>query len=88
MFPLAKVAVHVMSTIGVSKVVNDIIRHNTTVTTTFDLVKVNVGGLVIGSMVAEQVAKHVEVNMNAAAEWWNKRSLDENKPNLDTTPVA
>jgi hypothetical protein len=75
--PLARLAVHVVSTLGVSKVVNDIIRNNTVVTNTIDAVKVSVGSLVVGSMIAQQATKHVNERMDAAVGWYKNRNTDE-----------
>jgi hypothetical protein len=72
-FPIVRLAVHLVSSVGVSKVVNDIIRNNTNVETTADAVKVAAGGLVIGSMVAEQASKHVTARLDDALAWYQNR---------------
>lgn len=75
--PIAKLAVHVVSSIGVSKVVNDIIKNNVTVVTSTDAVKVAAGSIVIGSMVAEKASNHVNERMDAIAAWIAKRKTQE-----------
>lgn len=81
MFPMVKVGVHIMSLLGVSKVVNDIIQNNTTIVTTFDAIKVNAGSLVIGSIVADAAANHVEQRINEVTTWLNR-----NNPDTPPTP--
>lgn len=75
--PVARLAVHLISSVGVSKVVNDIIKNNTNVVTTADAVKVAAGSLVIGSMIAEHASKHVNNRVDAAIAWYIDRK-DEN----------
>lgn len=74
--PLIKLAVQVGSGLGVSKVVNDVIRSNTNVVTTFDAVRVWTGALVIGSMVAEQASIHVNDRMEAVIAWNENRKAN------------
>lgn len=71
--PIAKLAVQLVSSVGVSKVVNDIIRNNTNVVTTADAVKVAAGSLVIGSMIAEHASEHVNNRMESAVAWYKSR---------------
>jgi len=74
---VAKLAVHVMASVGVSKVVGDIVRNNTNVVTTADAVKVWTGCFVIGAMVAEQAQKSVDARWNEAAAWYANRKTAE-----------
>jgi uncharacterized membrane protein YqgA involved in biofilm formation len=75
--PLAKTAVHLISGLGVSKVVYSVIRNNATVVTTLDRVQVTIGSLVIGSMVGQQASKHVDERINAAVAWYENRNTDQ-----------
>jgi len=75
--PIAKLAVHAVSSFGVSKIVHDIIRNNTTVVTTLDQVRVTVGSLVIGSVIAQHASKHVNERMDAAISWYEGRKTDQ-----------
>lgn len=66
---------------GVSKVVKDIISNNTTCESTSDSVKIWVGSLVIGSMIAHHTNNYIEAKINSAAaqvdhfkEKWNEES--------------
>ena len=71
MFSLAstKLAVNIVSALGVSKVIGDIVKNNTTVLTGSQKFLVNAGGLVIGSMVVEQACNHVNRTIDDLLEW-------------------
>lgn len=73
---IARLAVQILASVGVSKVVNDVIVNNTNIQTTADAVKVWSGSVVIGSMVAEQASKHVNERMDAAAAWISSRKAE------------
>jgi hypothetical protein len=75
---LLKLATNVVASASVWKVVNDVIRHNVSVQTTADAVKVWTGSLIIGSMVADQASQHVNKNFDKAAEWLENRKGTEN----------
>lgn len=70
---MIKLAGQFISTIGVSKVVHDVIRNNVTVLTPADGIKVAVGSLVIGSMVADHTIAHVNGYMDRAIAWHASR---------------
>jgi hypothetical protein len=74
---LTKLAVQVISGIGVSKVVKDIIANNTTVETTADAVKVWTGSVVIGSMASDAVSNHVNAKIDQVANWFESRKTTE-----------
>lgn len=82
-FPIAKLAVHIAASVGVSKVVGDVIRNNVNVVTTADAVKVVAGRLVIGAIVAEAASKTVDARLNDVATWYANRKKDE--PTEETT---
>lgn len=75
--PVIKLAVQLVSSVGVSKVVHDIIRLNTTAETTADVVKVIAGSVVIGSMVADHASKHVNDRIDAVVAWNEARKNSE-----------
>jgi hypothetical protein len=70
---LVKLAVNVVASASVWKVVNDVIRNNVAIETTADAVKVWTGSLVIGSMVADQAQKHVNYQLDRGIEWLENR---------------
>lgn len=78
--PIIKLVAKVVAGIGTSKVVNDIIVNNTNIETKTDALKVWTGCLVLGSLVTEQVSKHVESRVDAAMAWYEDRK--------DSTPAA
>jgi hypothetical protein len=78
---LAKFGINLISTVGVSKVVRDIISNNTDVETTADAVKVWAGSLVIGGMVAERASEHVNRRVDGAITWFDNRRQDSNTSN-------
>lgn len=83
-FPIAKLAVHVAASVGVSKVVGDVIRNNTTVVTTADAAKVWTGGFVIGMIVTEAARKTIDARIAEATEWYANRKTTEDPVALAT----
>ena len=75
---IAKLTVHVVSSIGVTKVINDIIRNNTNIVTTVDAVKVWTGALVLGSMIGEQASNHINRRFDDVVAWNEKRKESTN----------
>src|SRR3954447_4398745 len=71
--PVARLVLNAAASIGVSRVVNDIIRNNTNVVTTADSVKVWTGAIVIGSMVADRAMDHVNETIDGVVAWNEKR---------------
>lgn len=76
-FPALKLGAQLVAGLGVSKVVSDIIRNNVTVLTPADLLKVRVGGLVIGSMVVEQASNHIARTADELVAWVEKKRTTE-----------
>jgi hypothetical protein len=75
--PILKLATHIVASVGVSKVVNDMISNNVnSPQTTADAVKLWTGSIVIGSMVAEQASKHVSTRFDELAAWYASRKAD------------
>lgn len=78
-----KLVVNIVSSIGVSKVIGDIVKNNTTVLTGSQKFFVNAGGLVIGSMVVEQALNHVNRTIDDVVEWHRKETAE-----TEEAPVA
>ena len=76
--PAVKLTINIVSSLGVSKVVGDIIRNNTTVLTTSQRLLVNTGGLVLGSMIVEQAIDHVNRTIDSFIDLHKKETLDSN----------
>jgi hypothetical protein len=76
--PQVKLATQIVAGLGVSKIVNDIIKNNVAITTTVQAVTVKAGGFVIGSMLWEQSSNHIERMANDVATWFeNKNDKDK-----------
>jgi hypothetical protein len=72
--PAAKLAVNIVASVGVSKVVGDFVKNNTTVITTADAVKVWAGRIVIGSLISTHASNHVNDHLDKAANWLSSRN--------------
>lgn len=70
---IAKLAINLITGAGISKIVNDIITTNTIIETTEDTVKVAVGSIVLGSMIADHASDHVNAKIDWVAEMWENR---------------
>lgn len=83
--PLAvtRLAINIVSSLGVAKVVGDIVKNNTTVLTTSQKVLVNVGGLVLGSMVIDNACKYVNDQIDAVIDW--RKEKEEKESPIDLT---
>ena len=97
---LVKAGVHIVSALGVGKVLSDVVRNNTNVVTTADKVLVNAGSLVLGSMIVEKAATHVTETLDnftrigtqvkeelaeKTAEAREKREAEEAEQNKEST---
>jgi hypothetical protein len=76
---IIKMVAQIVTTVGVGKVVRDVIQNNTTVETTADAAKVWAGSFVIGGMVAEQASQHVDRRIDGAVAWFENRKTNEEK---------
>jgi len=88
MFSLAttKLAINVISSLGVTKVVGDIIKNNTTVMTGSQKLLVNAGTLVLSSMLVEQATNHVNNTIDELV-YWHKRETEQTEES-PTGPTA
>lgn len=77
---LTKKIIHVTVGAGVSKVVNDIIENNTTVETPLDVVKVWIGSIMIGSMVADHGRKHLDTKLDKMVSTWEEHKAKAETP--------
>lgn len=76
----AKLAINLVSGLGVSKIVSDVIKNNTVVLTTSQKFLVNAGGLVLGSMIVDKAVDHVNETIDKIVDW-NQRE----RQNSDTS---
>jgi hypothetical protein len=75
--PVGKLLIQAVGTLGVHKIVNDIVVNNTTVVTTFDAIRVAAGNLVLSSMLMEVASNHIDRRFDEAAAWMEKRKEEE-----------
>jgi hypothetical protein len=66
-----KLTLKVVTGLGVSKVVSDIITNNTTIITAADQVRVYVGSAVIGAMVAEHTGDFIDDTVDKGVTSYN-----------------
>lgn len=89
---VAKLTVNLVSSLGVSKIIGDVIKNNTTVETVADTILVKAGTLVLGTMVVSKAADHVNATMDGVINkirQSKEEAEDEKGPNVvDTSPVA
>lgn len=83
---VVKLGINIISSLGVSKVLNDVIAHNTTVVTTMDAILVKAGTLVLGTMIVGQASNHVNNTIKGVENMFNKKD-DDDKP-TETPPPA
>lgn len=75
--PVIKVATQVAASIGVSKILVDIVKNNVTAISTVQTVTVKVGTFVLGSMLVEQTSKHIEKAAQDVTAWFKSKDEDE-----------
>jgi hypothetical protein len=74
---IAKLAVQAVTSLGVSKVIMDIIKNNANVETAADSVRVAAGSLVLGSMIVEHASDHVSTQFDKVLAWHTERQTAE-----------
>jgi hypothetical protein len=74
--PQAKLAAQIVAGLGVTKIVNDIVKNNVAVVTTFQKVTVSAGSFVLGSMLMDQSSKHIEETANNLVNWIENRKSE------------
>lgn len=60
--------VRLVASLGVAKVITDVVKTNTITTTVPQKVMVNVGAFVLGSMIMDHASKHVDNAIKAITE--------------------
>ena len=80
-FSIARLALQSLAGLGVSKVIFEVVKNNTIITTAADKVLIKTGSLVIGSMLVDQAANHVGEQVDSAVAWYEERkaNIDEEK---------
>ena len=70
--PAIKLGLQVVSGLGVSKILGDVVKNNVVITTTTQKVLVGTGSFVLGSMLWEQSSNHIERAVKDAVTWMEK----------------
>lgn len=79
LLPAIKLGIGIAASVGVQKIVKDVVRNSVVVATRADAIKVWTGTFVIGAVIAEQATKHVDSTIDKLAELYEKQqeSKDE-----------
>lgn len=85
---VVKLGINIVSSLGVSKVLNDIVANNTTVVTTVDALLVKAGTLVLGTMIVGQASNHVNHTIEGVVAMFNKNDDDKPTETPPDTPVV
>jgi len=80
MFLLVKLAANIVAGLGVTKVVDEVIKNNTTVLTTFDAIRVMTGRVVLGSMILDRSSDFVNEQLDDYKAWRDKKEADKETP--------
>ncbi len=68
---LTKKAVHLIVTVGTGKIVNDIVKYNTTPEGLADQVTYRAGSYALGGVVATQTADYTDRKIDEIAKLWS-----------------
>ena len=74
---IARIAAHLVTGLGVNKIVSDIVRNNTVVITTYQKVVVTAGSLVLSSMLVQQAENHLTAVMDGIQVRFEKDETDD-----------
>lgn len=68
-----RIAAQICATIGVSKVIGDVIKNNVNIVTGVDAARVKVGTAVLGTLITGQATRYVESVIDGAVLKFNER---------------
>jgi hypothetical protein len=74
---MTKFAAGLAASLSVGKVIEDIIKHNTTVVTRFDSVTTHVGGFVLGMIVVDKARETFNKQWDEAAKMWKESKAED-----------
>lgn len=80
-YTFARFVISGVSSLGVAKIVAEVIKNNTVAVTTSQKLLVNAGSIVLGSMIVEQASNHVNNTIDQIIEWRRQE-----KENSGSTP--
>lgn len=82
-FGIAKVTINLVSGLGVVKIVDNVIKNNVAIVTTWDAIRVNAGVLALGTVVLDHTAQHINNRMDELNAWQAKRKEELEKKRKD-----
>jgi hypothetical protein len=59
-----KLAINIVGSLGVGKILSDVVKNNTTIVTPLDKLLVNSGTLVLGTMIGQKAKEHVDTTID------------------------
>lgn len=80
-----KLAINIVSGLGVSKIVSDVIKNNTVVLTASQKFFVNAGGLVLGSMIVDKAVAHVNQTIDKIVVEWSIKEKQNQSNDISGT---
>jgi hypothetical protein len=84
-FGVTKLAVNLVSGLGVVKIVDNVVKNNVAIVTTWDAIRVNAGVLALGTVVLDHTAQHLNDRMDELAAWQAKRKEELEKKRKETS---
>jgi hypothetical protein len=76
-FSLGKLAVQGIAALSVGKVIQDVIKNNTTIVTRLDQIRVTTGGFILGTIVVDKASQQVSKLWNGAVAEYQKRENEK-----------
>lgn len=71
--PVVKLVFHAAGTLGVQKILNDVVAQNTSVVTSFDAIRVAAGNLVLSSMLMQIASDHIDRRWYEMTSWMEEK---------------
>jgi hypothetical protein len=88
---VVKLGIHLVSSLGVSKVISEVIANNTVVESTADKILVKTGTLVLGTMIGGHAKNHVSDMIDKATNLFKSKDdkeTDEKEEGTTNTPPS
>lgn len=80
--PVIKFTAQLVASLGVSKVVLDVVKNNVSIVTNADAAKVWVGSIVIGSLAVEQASNFAGRTVDDVVGWMENRKSETPSPEV------
>lgn len=73
---IAKKVIHIIVTVGVGKIVGDVIKSNTNPESVTDKVTYTAGSYALGGLVAAETVKYADNKINEITAHWTKKDTE------------